>query len=114
MPMTITESPRYSRVLNGIPAAWGCTTGPAAWGPLFPDTPFVLLARALTADVAMTAILEGAVGVVSAAGGATSHGAVLLRHHCIPCVSGVTALEEVPSGVMLSVDGTKGEVSWSL
>lgn len=108
-----SEMPKPVRTLTGIPAAWGRAIGRASWTSPFPDAPLVLLAHALTVEVAMTAILGKAVGVITAAGGATSHGAALLRHHSIPCVSGVAGLEKaIPSGVHVSVDGTKGEVRW--
>ncbi|MEO8292841.1 MAG: phosphoenolpyruvate--protein phosphotransferase, partial [Actinomycetota bacterium] len=83
--------------------------------PLAPPRPAgsgVLLARDLTP--AETAGLDPDVvlGIVTAAGGPTSHTAVLARSLGIPAVVGVgAALLAVEEGTSVAVDGTSGEVT---
>ncbi|MCL2795629.1 MAG: dihydroxyacetone kinase phosphoryl donor subunit DhaM [Microbacteriaceae bacterium] len=73
------------------------------------DTPFVLVARELApADAALLGT-TGCVALVTAAGGPTSHTAILARALGVPAVVSERALE-VAEGQTVLVDGTAGEV----
>jgi phosphocarrier protein FPr len=60
-----------------------------------------------TAQLDMNAVA----GIVTRSGGPTSHSAILARALGIPAVSGVgAALESVPEGTPLALDGSKGRI----
>jgi pyruvate,water dikinase len=68
----------------------------------------VVLPR-LTNDLAV--VLRDAAGVVADEGGATSHGANILREFCVPCVIGAgSATAALRDGVVVTVDGFRGSV----
>lgn len=68
----------------------------------------VVLPR-LTNDLAV--LLRDAAGVVADEGGATSHGANILREFGVPCVIGVgMATHELVDGQIVTVDGFRGAV----
>ena len=58
-------------------------------------------------------LVFGVVGaVVTDAGGALSHPAIVAREYGIPAVVGTrTATSRIPNGVMITVDGTSGTVT---
>ncbi len=52
-------------------------------------------------------------GVVTDTGGILSHSAICAREYAIPCVVGTTlATHAIPDGAMVTVDGTKGVVTF--
>ncbi|MCH9728427.1 MAG: phosphoenolpyruvate--protein phosphotransferase [Actinomycetia bacterium] len=79
-------------------------------GVPLPEHPSILCAQDLApADIAG---LEPTLVVALATtfGGPTSHTAILARQLGIPCVVAVGGLDDVPSGAMVLVDGTRGTV----
>ncbi len=51
------------------------------------------------------------VGVATALGGPAGHAAIIARQLGIPCVVAVAGLDDVPAGMMVLVDGTRGTVT---
>lgn len=75
------------------------------------DTPIVLLTSDLSpADAAM---LDPAVvhGLVLSEGGPTSHTSIVARQRGIPCVVAVRALDTIPDGTWVLLDGELGTIS---
>jgi phosphoenolpyruvate-protein phosphotransferase len=73
--------------------------------------PVILIANELIPSHVVTLDKREVVGVVTQAGGRTSHAAILARGHGIPAVSGVPGiLHEVVDGDLLVVDGREGYV----
>lgn len=69
----------------------------------------ILVTRAT--DPGWTPLFMNAGGVVLEIGGALQHGAVIAREYGLPCVSGVeSAVENIPDGAMIEVDGSNGIV----
>ncbi|MCP4361912.1 MAG: hypothetical protein GY796_28200, partial [Chloroflexi bacterium] len=69
----------------------------------------ILVTRAT--DPGWTPLFMNASGVVLEVGGALQHGAVIAREYGLPCVSGVeNAIENIPDGAMIEVDGSNGIV----
>ena len=69
----------------------------------------ILVTRAT--DPGWTPLFMNASGVVLEIGGALQHGAVIAREYGLPCVSGVeNAVENIPDGAMIEVDGSNGIV----
>ncbi|HET7363137.1 MAG TPA: PEP/pyruvate-binding domain-containing protein [Burkholderiales bacterium] len=65
------------------------------------------------AGPALSDVLHNVAGVVAELGGSTSHLASLARERGIPMVLGVRdALERIPDGAMVAVDGVAGVVRW--
>jgi len=63
-------------------------------------------------DPAWTPLLRIVAGVVTEAGGALSHAAIIARENGIPAVLGVAgALAAIPDGAPVTVDGTTGTVT---
>jgi phosphotransferase system enzyme I (PtsI) len=94
---------RLFRILQGLadPADLGGREG----------GPFVIVARDLAPSE--TALLDGnlVAALVTEQGGPTSHTAIIAQSLAIPAVSAVdSALERIAEGVLLAVDGLKGEV----
>jgi phosphocarrier protein FPr len=79
-------------------------------GPVvLPDTPVVLYAVELTPTETSQLDMKRVLGIVTAAGGPTSHSAILARALGIPAIAGAgTRLEHVPAGTTVAVDGFKG------
>ncbi|MDT0265731.1 phosphoenolpyruvate--protein phosphotransferase [Streptomyces sp. DSM 44915] len=74
------------------------------------DEPYVLIARDLAP--ADTALLDTSLvlGFLTEEGGPTSHSAILARALGVPAVVAVPGAGEIPSGVVVAVDGSTGEV----
>lgn len=101
-------------VLHGTPAAAGLAHGPA-WVVRDPRDLVrlrpgaILVADAL--DPTMTFVIPLVAGIVERRGGLLVHGAIIAREYGIPCVTGVEgAVERIPDGAWLTVDGFRGEV----
>ena len=78
------------------------------------DKPSILFAHELTPN--QTAALDRGkiLGLVTVAGGPTSHSAILARALCIPAVTGVSqSIEQTPAGSTIAVDGFTGRV-WTV
>ena len=74
----------------------------------FPE-PVVLVARELTPAQTAQLDLKQVLAVVTIAGGPNSHSAILTRAAGIPAIAGVDiAIERLPSGTILAVDGFSG------
>jgi pyruvate,water dikinase len=100
--------------LRGLPGSPGAAEGEvfrvfsAADFPRFPPGA-VLVAR--TTNPAWTPLFYGAAAVVTESGGPLSHGAVTAREVGIPAVMAVHgALEALPNGTRVRVNGTSGFV----
>lgn len=75
------------------------------------DRAAVLVTRELTPGLTIQFERDHVIGFVSEEGTRTAHAAILARSLGIPCVMGLTqALERVPAGSELVVDGTRGTV----
>ena len=73
------------------------------------DGPVILVANDLVPSHVVTLGKRQVAGIVTQAGGRTSHAAILARGHGIPCVSGVAGvLGDVADGDLLVVDGREG------
>ena len=86
-------------------------TGQGEPGVPSPTVPSVLLADDLAP--ADTAGLDPArvIGLATRLGGTTSHTAIIARQLGLPCVVAVTALDDVPEGVTVLLDGEQGTVT---
>jgi pyruvate,water dikinase len=102
--------------LNGQPSGAGWGTGRACvvnceceLERLAPGDVLVTAA----AGPALSDVLHNVAGVVAELGGSTSHLASLARERGIPMVLGVRdAVERIPDGAMVAVDGVAGVVRW--
>jgi pyruvate,water dikinase len=66
---------------------------------------------AVTTTPAWTPLFAMASGVVTDIGGPLSHGSIVAREYGIPAVLGTRiATQRIPSGQVVTVDGTKGTV----
>ncbi len=84
-------------------------TGPVDLGTLPGGT--VLLAERLTPSDTAELDPDAVVGIATAAGGRTSHAAIIARSLSIPAVVGVgSGLDEIPDGATVLVDGEAGTV----
>ncbi|KRV48686.1 phosphoenolpyruvate-protein phosphotransferase [Wenjunlia vitaminophila] len=74
------------------------------------DEPYVLIARDLAP--ADTALLDPGLvlGFVTEEGGPTSHSAILARAMGVPAVVALPGAADLPTGVVVAVDGSTGEV----
>ncbi|BCW12739.1 hypothetical protein NtRootA4_38000 [Arthrobacter sp. NtRootA4] len=102
-------------VLNGTAASAGSARGMASLIQGLDDfarfrAGDVLVCR--TTDPAWTHLLGMASAVVTETGGMLSHAAIVAREYGIPAVLGVhAALELVPDGSVVTVDGSTGTVT---
>jgi phosphocarrier protein FPr len=79
--------------------------------PLLPDHPVVLIARDLTPAETVGLDTERVLGFCTAAGGATSHTAILARALGLPAVVALGgAILQIADGTPLIVDGSAGQV----
>jgi rifampicin phosphotransferase len=103
-----------SGALRGLPGSPGIAEGPVFRVHSVEDfarfpSGAVLVAR--TTNPAWTPLFYSARAVVTESGGPLSHGAVTAREVGIPAVMGVRgALEALPDGTRVRVDGTAGSV----
>lgn len=75
----------------------------------FPDHPVILLAEDLTPSDTASLDPQMILGLCSAAGGPTSHSAIIARSLDIPSLVGVgPTLLDIPNGTDLILDGTNG------
>lgn len=73
--------------------------------------PAVVVTRELTPGLTLQFEREHVVGFVSEEGTRTAHAAILARSLGIPCIMGLSgALEDIPPGAELVIDGTRGTV----
>ena len=73
--------------------------------------PAIVVTRELTPGLTIQFERDHVVGFVSEEGTRTAHAAILARSLGIPCVMGMThALERIPAGSELVMDGTRGTV----
>jgi phosphotransferase system enzyme I (PtsI) len=86
-------------------------TGQGEPGIPRPDVPSVLLADDLAP--ADTAGLDPSrvIGLATRLGGTTSHTAIIARQLGLPCVVAVGALDDVPEGAVVLLDGDQGTVT---
>ena len=100
--------------VHGIPASAGVAGGPAHWVRSEADLErfqpgSVLLARMTSPD--WGSAYQRCAAVVTIEGGMLCHAAIVAREEGVPAVVGVgPALESVPQGATLLVDGTYGSV----
>ncbi|MHA3024601.1 phosphoenolpyruvate--protein phosphotransferase [Mycobacterium sp. BMJ-28] len=78
-----------------------------------PDVPSILLAEDLAP--ADTAGLDPSLvlALATTLGGPTSHTAIIARQLGIPCIVAIPGLDDVPAGVLVLVDGTRGTITVS-
>lgn len=75
-----------------------------------PAEPVIIVCSSADADIAP--LLPLAEGVLSERGSELSHIAILAREYGIPCVVGYPGAASLPSGTVVSINGTTGEVSF--
>ena len=73
--------------------------------------PSILAAHDLAPAETATLSVETCLGIVTAAGGPTSHTAILASQLGIPAVVQATGITTVPPGTMVAIDGGVGEVT---
>lgn len=101
-------------LVKGSPASPGIATGPARViksakeiGKVLPGE--ILVAPQTNPD--FVPAMKKAVAIVTDAGGRTSHAAIVSRELGIPAVVGAEgATKKIQTGVIITVDGTKGEI----
>ncbi len=74
-------------------------------------TPSILAAHDLAPAETATLTNETCLGIVTAAGGPTSHTAILAAQLGIPAVVQAVGITEVPAGTVVAIDGGVGEVT---
>lgn len=119
LPSTVpaTSHPPGSVAWRGTPGSTGTATGTAraVGGPddFSRVRPGDILICPFT-DPAWTPLLRIVAGVVTETGGALSHAAIIAREHGIPAVLGIVgAMESIPDGATVTVDGTTGAITRS-
>ena len=100
-------------VLVGVPTCSGVVEGEVVL-VTDPDTELppgaILVARAT--EPSWTPLFVNAAAVILEIGGPLTHGSVIARELCIPCVVGVKELmKRLKTGMRVQVDGTKGLVT---
>jgi rifampicin phosphotransferase len=108
-------TPGADGALMGTAASAGTVTGPARV-VLEPAGAYLAPGEILVApstDPGWTPLFLTAGGLVMEMGGANSHGAVVAREYGIPAVVGVpAATTSIVTGQQITVDGTRGRVTW--
>jgi len=103
-----------STVIRGTPASPGIVQGRAKVARSLEEASTIEPGQILVCEMTLPAwsVLFGATAaVVADTGGVLSHCATVAREYGIPCVVGtIVGTTAIPDGMMLSVDGTKGEV----
>jgi pyruvate,water dikinase len=78
-----------------------------------PDHPFILVCS--STDPAWVPLFARAAGLVMETGGILSHGAIVAREFRLPAVAGLPGItQQLHSGQKISIDGTTGEVEFTL
>ncbi|MCW6007055.1 pyruvate, phosphate dikinase [Micromonospora sp. CPCC 205371] len=102
-------------LVTGVPSSPGCASGPARLVRTVDDFSRVRRGDILvcrTTDPAWTPLFRVAAGVVTETGGILSHAAIVAREYRIPAVVGATAaMDRVPDGEDVTIDGTLGTVA---
>jgi len=75
--------------------------------------PSILAAHDLAPAETATLTSETCLGIITAAGGPTSHTAILAAQLAIPAVVQAVGITDVPAGTMVAIDGGVGEVTVS-
>lgn len=101
-------------ILNGTPASSGTAKGRARvflpGDSVFSFNNGEVLITTLT-DPTMVSAMIKAVAIVTDTGGITSHPAILSREMGIPCVVNTKeGTKKIKDGMMIFVDGEKGEI----
>lgn len=73
--------------------------------------PSILAAHDLAPAETATLTAETCLGIVTAAGGPTSHTAILASQLAIPAVVQAVGITEIPAGTVVAIDGGVGEVT---
>jgi len=107
--------PETGTVLRGIGASGGVARGRAVLlarpGPLPEVGEGRCIAVLPALDPAWTPLLRQVAGAVIERGGLLSHAAIVAREYGVPVVMGVPgALDAIPEGSIIEVDGTRGEI----
>ncbi len=104
-----------TRQLSGQPASPGIATGPARVIKNSRDLFGVQAGEVLVCDAVdpnITFVIPMTVGIVERRGGMLIHGAIIAREYGIPCVTGIPdAIDRIPSGAVVTVDGYLGLVT---
>ncbi|MFW6357926.1 MAG: putative PEP-binding protein [Chroococcales cyanobacterium] len=114
-PMTVSKSSTSPVILKGIGAAKGKATGEVyLFGTddqkSFPKGGILVVDQITTESLAL---INSAGGLITEAGGMTSHGAILARELNIPAVVGAKgAIQTLQGKETVMIDGDKGEVSY--
>ncbi len=102
--------------LRGVGCSAGTATGPAlvVEDPRRSPSPAGGILVARTTDPGWIYLMMSSAGLVAERGSVLSHTAIIGRELGIPTVVGaVGAVDLVPDGARLTIDGGSGEVSWS-
>jgi phosphohistidine swiveling domain-containing protein len=108
-PVNISVSQR----LSGTPTSRGCYTGRVVVVRSLGDFPKLHSGAVLVipySDVGWAPLFIHAGGVISETGGMLSHSSIIAREYGIPAVVSVPFATHLPDGVMVTVDGFRGEV----
>jgi pyruvate,water dikinase len=100
-------------ILRGIPASRGNCTGKISVVPTLQDFQKMRKDDILViphSDVGWTPLFINAKGVISESGGVLSHCAIIAREYGIPAVVSVSEAMSLRDGMIVTVDGDKGEV----
>lgn len=108
------DARRYTLLVKGDPASPGIATGPARVIHSAKDIHKVVSGEVLVAPQTnpdFVPAMKKAVAIVTDSGGRTSHAAIVSRELGIPAVVGTQkATKVIKNGLIISVDGIKGEV----
>lgn len=99
--------------LRGLPTSRGRYTGPARILQGLQDFGKLQQGDVLVipySDVGWTPLFPKAGAVVSEAGGILSHSAIIAREYGIPAVVSVAGACQIPDGILVTVDGYRGEI----
>ncbi len=112
-PLLPDEEARPQRRWMGIATARGYYRGPARVVRGAADFERVRAGDVLVipfADVAWTPLFAKAGAVVAGSGGMLSHSSIVAREYGIPAVVSVSGIDAIADGMIVTVDGYRGEV----
>lgn len=112
-PLVREEGAPGRRRWRGIPTARGYYRGPARVVRGAADFARVQAGDVLVipfADVAWTPLFAKAGAVVAGSGGMLSHSSIVAREYGIPAVVSVSEIDAIADGMIVTVDGYRGEV----